>query len=148
MRDAGIRIRGAEPADVSALAVLCTELGYPCSSADMGRRLSHILARGDHAVFVAEHDEAGVIGWVHALRSDYLERDPQAEIGGLVVSAAHQGHGAGRLLMQEAERWAADQGMEAVFLRSNVVRKGAHAFYHRIGYETVKTSLTLRKILR
>lgn len=147
MADTGIRIRATEPADAPALAVLCTELGYPCSPAEMGRRLCQVLPRGDHAVFVAEPDGVGVIGWVHVFRSELLERDSQAEIGELVVSAVYHGRGAGRLLMQEAERWAAARGMEAVFLRSNVVRDGAHVFYHRIGYETVKTSFTLRKML-
>ena len=147
MADAGIHIRVADLVDASVVAALCTELGYPSTSCDIEKRLRRILALRDHAVFVAERDGAGVIGWVHVFLSSLLERDPQAEIGGLVVSAGHHGCGAGRFLMSEVEAWAALHGAEAVFLRSNVVREGAHAFYHRLGYETVKTSFTLRKML-
>lgn len=49
--------------------------------------------------------------------------------------------------MERAERWAREQGCWAIYLRSNVVREGAHAFYERLGYERVKMQLALRKAL-
>jgi GNAT superfamily N-acetyltransferase len=73
--------------------------------------------------------------------------DPQAEVGGLVVDEGYRRRGIGRLLMQQAEQWACEKGCWAVYLRSNVVRKDAHAFYEGIGYSNVKTSLAFRKTL-
>ena len=73
--------------------------------------------------------------------------DPQAEIGGLVVDEDHRCCGVGRLLMQQAEQWAREKGCSEVYLRSNVVREGAHAFYEGIGYSSAKTSMAFRKAL-
>jgi GNAT superfamily N-acetyltransferase len=49
--------------------------------------------------------------------------------------------------MSAAERWAIEQGYRMVTLRSNVKRLRAHAFYERLGYETIKTSKSFCKIL-
>lgn len=55
--------------------------------------------------------------------------------------------GIGRLLMQQAEQWAREKVCWAVHVRSNVVRKDAHAFYETIGYRRIKTQFTFRKAL-
>ena len=130
-----ITVRPAKLEDTPAIAALCGQLGYPSALEAVQNRLAQILGLGDHAVFVAEHSEAGVVGWVHVYISCLLERDLQAEIGGLVISEAHRRSGAGGLLMQQAEQWTSQHGGEAVCLRSNVIREGAHAFYRRCGYK-------------
>ncbi len=142
-----LTIRPARLEDAPAIAALCGQLGYPSTREAAQTRLARILGLEDHAIYVAEQGEAGVVGWVHVYISCLLERDPQAEIGGLVVSEAHRRSGAGRLLMQQAEQWTSQHGGEAVCLRSNVIREGAHAFYRQCGYEVIKTSLTFRKFL-
>ncbi len=86
-------------------------------------------------------------GWVHAHVSHLVERDPEAQIGGLVVDEACRGGGTGRLLMERAEQWARDRGLKSVYLRSNIIRKDAHAFYKKLGYEIVKTQYAFRKRL-
>ena len=140
-------IRLAKPDDVPAITDLCRQLGYASEVEQVHRRFAEIVDRSDHAVFVAERSEAGVVGWVHVYLSDLLERDRQAEIGGLVVDEAQRGSGAGRLLMQSAELWTRQHGGRTICLRSNVVREEAHGFYGRLGYENVKTSYTFRKAL-
>jgi GNAT superfamily N-acetyltransferase len=142
-----ITIRPAKSEDIPALTALCEQLGYPSTPQAVANRLAQILRLEDHAIYVAEHAEAGLVGWVHVYISYLLERDPQSEIGGLVVSEAHRRSGAGRLLMQRAEEWTCQHGGEAVCLRSNLIREEAHEFYRRIGYQVIKTSLTFRKIL-
>jgi GNAT superfamily N-acetyltransferase len=144
---AAIAVRSARPEDVPALTALGEQLGYPSASESVESRLADILVREDHAIYVAEHPEAGVVGWVHVYISYLLERDPQGEIGKLVVSEAHRGSGTGTLLMQNAEDWTRQHGGRAICLRSNVAREAAHAFYGRLGYENVKTSFTFRKTL-
>ncbi|MCG2767887.1 MAG: DUF5615 family PIN-like protein [Anaerolineae bacterium] len=50
-------------------------------------------------------------------------------------------------LKQQAEQWAREKVCWAVHVRSNVVRKDAHAFYETIGYRRIKTQFTFRKAL-
>jgi GNAT superfamily N-acetyltransferase len=140
-----LTIRMARSGDHPAIAELCVQLGYTCTGEQARPRLEHLLARPDHAVFVAELAGRGVIGWVHVYLSPLLERELQSEIGGLVTDEAHRRLGAGRLLMQRAEEWTKRNGGRAVCLRSNVVREDAHEFYRRLGYTSVKTSYTFRK---
>ena len=147
MTTATLTIRLAALEDGPALAMLCAQLGYPTSPQAVQQRLQHIHGLSDHAVYVAKHPEAGVIGWVHVYVTDLLETDRQAEIGGLVVSEVHRQTGAGKLLMQYAEQWARTQACAAVCLRSNIIREGAHAFYRKIGYREIKRQLTFRKLL-
>ena len=76
-----------------------------------------------------------------------LESGPDVEVGGLVVDEHHGGAGIGRLLMNEAETWARQQGCRRVRLRSNVVRTAAHEFYQRIAYTVCKTHYAFERIL-
>jgi GNAT superfamily N-acetyltransferase len=140
-------IRLASPRDAKRIAVLCHQLGYPTTQEEVQRRLNQIQQDEHHAVYVAELSNGHVIGWVHVYVSQLVMTDPQAEIGGLVVDEDYRHCGIGQLLMQQAEQWARAKECWAVHLRSNIVRKGAHAFYERIGYSHVKTQRAFRKVL-
>lgn len=139
-------IRTAGERDAESIAVLSGQLGYPTETEAVRERLRAIAGRPDHAVFVAE--AAGqVIGWVHVYEVITPESPAHAEIGGLVVDAAHRKRGVGRALMERAEAWARAAGLGMVRLRSNVVRAEAHAFYEGIGYALVKTQKVFAKNL-
>jgi GNAT superfamily N-acetyltransferase len=140
-------IRLARPDDVPRLTALCVQLGYPATQEAVQLQLDDLMSDADHVVYVAEAPGGEVVGWVHAFVRRLLIVGPHAEIGGLVVDEEHRGRGTGRLLMQEAEGWAREQGCQAIYLRSNIVRQGAHRFYKQIGYSNIKTSLTFRKEL-
>ncbi len=147
-RDAGqLRVRRAAAADADRLAALATGLGYPSSPEEIRRRLSPFESDPDHWVGVAELDTAHVIGWVHACVRRLVESNPCAEIGGLMVDAGFRGSGVGRVLMEHAEDWARSKGLEAVYLRSNVIRKDAHRFYEGLGYRQIKTQHAFLKML-
>ncbi len=150
--DARFRIRPAVLRDAGALAQLSSQLGYPASSEQVQQRLRAILADSGHAVFVAENSPArgadsALAGWVHVYIERTLESDCTAELGGLVVEESRRGFGAGRLLMERAERWAQESRCATVTVRSNVLRTGAHAFYRRLGYRLVKNQKVFRKRL-
>ena len=51
----------------------------------------------------------------------------------MAVAAAWQGKSVGRLLVQAAEQWAAEQGYSKMILHARQVAKG---FYDRLGYTT------------
>ncbi len=143
-----MRVRIARIADADNIAVLCGQLGYPSSAASVRRRLRSLAGNRDHAVWVAELEGGAVVGWIHVFVKQLLESNREAEIGGLAVDEAFRGQGAGKALVERAERWARAKRLKSVYLRSNIVRKGAHRFYRRLGYEVIKTQHAFRKIVR
>jgi len=140
-------IRACRPQDVPRLAALCGQLGYPVSREMVRRRLEEVMGDAAHVVYVAQAEDGEVVGWAHAFVRRLLMVEPHVEVGGLVVDEERRGRGVGRLLMEAVESWAREQGCQAVYLRSNVVRRDAHRFYEQIGYANIKTSLTFRKEL-
>ena len=144
---AGVRIRQAEERDATALARLSGQLGYPCTQDQIQDRLRKLAPSAKDSVYVAEAEDGGVIGWVHVSANHLLETGTRAEINGLVVDEAQRSLGAGKRLLDEAERWARARGCESVNLRSNIIRERAHDFYLRNGYEHYKTQKAFRKKL-
>ncbi len=98
-------------------------------------------------MLVAQDSDAQVAGWLHAFVYRPLESEACVEIAGLVVDERRRSSGVGRALMQHAEDWARSQGLHAVYLRSNIIRSDAHAFYEKLGYQRIKTQHAFRKKL-
>ena len=143
-----LRIRKARCGDALRLAELSGQLGYPTSKRQMAKRLSLVLGEKYGACFVARRNDDGEIaGWVHVSTTPLLEVERRAEINGLVVDENLRSQGAGRLLLDAAERWARKMGCRNMSVRSNVIRERAHAFYDRNGYEHFKTQKAFRKKL-
>lgn len=142
-----LRIRRATSADAPRIAVLSGQLGYPATPAQMRKRLLRIKPASQHAVFVAESPEDGVIGWLHVSRQPLLEEEMRAEVNGLVVAEGQRSLGAGAQLLAAAEDWAHRHGCKGMSVRSNVIRERAHQFYERQGYEHYKTQKSFRKPL-
>jgi len=141
-----LTIRDAALADAARIADLATQLGYPSSTEQVLARLRTLPQDGSHAVYVAVSD-AGVVGWVHVFALYPVAHDCVAEIAGLVVDATCRGSGAGKRLMDAAENWAREKGLDTVVLRSNVIREAAHKFYEKLGYTRIKTQHVFRKVL-
>ena len=146
--DLEITLRRATEGDADAVAELSEQLGYPIPVGAVRKRLAKFVLDPDHVVLVAEQ-HGRVCGWVHAHVQQSIElADPRGEIMGLVVSRDVRRAGIGRLLMQHAEEWARDRGLDLIVLRSNVQRPESHQFYPAIGYEHFKTQAAYRKRLR
>lgn len=139
-------IRVASLDDAGAIARLTAQLGYDVDAGDVRVRLSRILPRPDARFVVAEAGGAP-IGWLHASIWEYIELEPFVVVGGLVVDEAYRGRSVGRRLMEEAERWAREQGCAIVRLWSSTARAEAHRFYERLGYARVKTQYSFAKSL-
>jgi len=142
-----LKIRQAKRADAPRIAVLSGQLGYPATAAQMHKRLLGIKPASQHAVFVADSPEDGVIGWVHVSRQPVLEEEIRAEVNGLVVAEGQRSLGAGARLLAAAEDWAREQGCKGMSVRSNIIRERAHQFYERHDYEHYKTQKSFRKPL-
>jgi uncharacterized protein YbbK (DUF523 family)/GNAT superfamily N-acetyltransferase len=143
---AGPIVRRARLGDCGALARLAGQLGYPCEEGDVRRRIQKYFARDDMAVIVAELG-GEVVGWTSVEATPYFYLETCAELSGFVVDEGCRDRGIGRLIMAEAEAWAASRGLKLIRLRTNVVREGAHRFYERLGFERTKTSHTYSKRL-
>ncbi|HVH70124.1 MAG TPA: hypothetical protein VNB49_03315, partial [Candidatus Dormibacteraeota bacterium] len=57
-----LKIRRAKIADAPRLANLSGQLGYPTTEAQIRQRFERIRPAAQHALFVAETKDAGVIG--------------------------------------------------------------------------------------
>ena len=135
------------PEDTAAVAELACQLGYPSSEADIRRRYDSIKDRPDGRLFVAQPGSRAVVGWIHVQETQLLEADSRAEIWGLVVAESARGSGVGRQLVEAAEAWAVERGLNAIAVRSNALRLEARGFYEHLGYKVVKTQNAFRKKL-
>ncbi|MGC3982357.1 MAG: GNAT family N-acetyltransferase [Steroidobacteraceae bacterium] len=144
--DVSMQVRLAKLGDVAALSSLTAELGYPASVTEMTTRLSALLARTDHAVFVVEHAQ-NVVGWLHVGEVLSLESAPFAVIGGLVVAEGQRGAGRGRALVSAAEQWAVARAYGKIRVRSNSMRVEARQFYEKLAFVVTKNQNVFDKLL-
>jgi GNAT superfamily N-acetyltransferase len=146
-RAGGIRVRRAISSDISQLAQLAGQLGYPSSEDQIRERLAGIEAAPEHALFVAESANGKLAGFLNVFVMRTIDSDARTEIAALVVDDAHRSLGVGKVLIEQAEAWARENGCGTIGLRSNVIRERAHRFYERLGYEHYKTQKAFRKTL-
>jgi GNAT superfamily N-acetyltransferase len=142
-----VNIRQIQEKDYEELAILSTQLGYPCSEEDSRRFLEDIQQDSEHAVFVAESETGGVIGYIHVFKTKRPFIESFAELGGLVVLEDHRGKGLGKILLDRSEEWARENGCPEMRIRSNVVRERAHPFYMDQGYVVNKHQMIFIKEL-
>ncbi|HLZ24415.1 MAG TPA: GNAT family N-acetyltransferase [Ktedonobacterales bacterium] len=142
-----MHIRPMMASDAEEVAALTEQLGYPATTVQIVHRLGLLMEQPGNALFVAEDGDERIMGWIHVVGRVYLDSDPFAQVGGIVVDERRRGQGVGRALLTQAEQWAEARGYDELRLWSSVMRAGAHAFYERLGYEPVKTSYVFRKTL-
>lgn len=132
-----VGVRPAAATDAAAIAVLMTQLGYPCSADDAAARLAYWLGDPASRVLVAERHGA-VIGCLSLHAVPYLERTGRwARIESLVIDQSARGAGAGAALVRAAENQARRWGCLAMEVTSARTRHDAHAFYQHMGFTDV-----------
>ena len=140
-------IRPAGLDDISELSALCEELGYPSLNQKVKKRLEKIQNSRSDIILVAV-EKGIVIGWIHVFIALRLESDPFAEIGGLVVSSKQRGRGVGKILVNEAEKWAKENGSATIRVRSRTSRMKTRQFYEKEGYIVIKEQNVFEKSLK
>jgi GNAT superfamily N-acetyltransferase len=142
-----VRIRPPVPADYAAMAELAGQLGYPCTVRELRARLAGMKDPREYAVFVAEAPDGQVAGWIGVYIFRCVERAACAEISGLIVDRGQRSRGIGELLLGAAAKWARRRGCREMAVHSNVIRRRAHGFYERHGFQHVKTQKFFSKRL-
>jgi GNAT superfamily N-acetyltransferase len=142
-----IIVRRARTNDAPQLAELSGQLGYPTTAKEITKRMRKLKPASQNALFVAEAQNAGVVGWTHVSVTYLVEVGTRAELNGLIVAEGQRSLGAGARLLEAAEDWARKHGCPSMSVRSNVIRERAHKFYARQGYEHYKTQKAFRKSL-
>jgi GNAT superfamily N-acetyltransferase len=134
--------------DTAEIARLAAQLGYPSPIEAFEGRLGRLLAMPHQHVAVVNGAGGRLLGWVHVEQGLSLQGGDRAEIMGLVVDAPARRGGVGRVLVREAEDWAAARGLGTICVRSNAAREASHAFYAALGYARDKTQHVYRKPVR
>lgn len=143
--DDDVRVRRATIDDVSEIARLLTQLGYPTTVDDLRERWQEWGDEGNNAL-VAESETGDLSGVCTLHFTRVLHRPkPVGRITAMVVDEAERGRGIGRKLVEAAERELTRVGCGMLEVTSNVRRVEAHAFYESLGFE--KSSVRLFKSL-
>lgn len=136
-----ITSREVKPTDSAVVTHLTNQLGYLLSEEEVIRNIHLVVNSPSHSAFVAEHDQQ-VVGWIGVSQAIMIEFNPFCEINGLVVDEACRGKGVGKVLIEQAKKWAREKGNATLRVRCNVKRKEAHVFYQKLGFKETKEQKT------
>lgn len=129
-----VRVRAADVRDCAALARLVTQLGYPTDDTAMRRRFSVLSADAEATTLIAECD-GEVCGMLGVGLYRVWHRDgPVGHLATVVVDERYRGRGIGASLLESAEAWLREHGVQHVVLTSASRRVEAHRFYLKHGY--------------
>ena len=138
------KLRDAKSSDAARLVELIHELGHEISEKQVRKNLA-ALRKSDETPLVATLNKK-IVGLVGIHKTITVHRDaPLGRITILIVAKEAQGHGVGRMLVEEAEKLLRKTGCKLVEVTSNDRRAEAHAFYRHLGYE--RTSIRFFKKL-
>lgn len=143
-------IRKAGAGDLDALSGLlqvlfALERDFSFEAVKARRGLRLLLEREEALLLAAEAD-GEVVGMcsVQTLIST-AEGGPVGMVEDLVVAEGWRGHGIGRMLLTEAEDWAASRGLTRLQLLAERENHAALDFYDRLGWSA--THLAVRRKL-
>ena len=144
-----MHIRPATVADAAALLALKRALDGEttfmllepdervASDAEMAEELRSIVERPSGIVLLAD-DDGDVVGYVEA-RGGHFRRNAHRATVVIGVRASHGGWGIGRRLLEELDRWAAEQGVRRLELTVMASNERAFGLYRKLGYEVEGT---------
>jgi ribosomal protein S18 acetylase RimI-like enzyme len=138
--------RPATPADYNDVVRLVRHLGahFPIDGAALPIVFRELLSDPDWEAYVAEGDDGRVVGLVSIRFANALHASGMlAAIEELVVDAAAQGRGVGRLLCERAVARARERDCRKVVVTSNRAETDPAGFYASVGFESVAGSYAI-----
>ena len=141
-----LTIRQATGADAKRLCELASQLGYLCHPSEVVGRIERVAGSDKEVILVAQSEDE-VIGWTSLAIVEHFYLEPFVEVSGFVVDERFRSHGIGKQLMAAAEQWVRDKNLNLIRLKTNAIRKGAHRFYERHGFEKTKEQYVYMKII-
>ncbi len=136
----GTRVRGATAGDVEEILALARELAEivgdsPPRFENVRRRLLELLEEPRARVLVAEGGDGAVVGvasfWI---KPDLAHGDTVVEVPMLVVAEGSRREGIGKMLMEEVQRLAAENGANLIELVATTQNVAAREFYRTLGF--------------
>jgi GNAT superfamily N-acetyltransferase len=129
-------IRDATAGDAEALVPLMDCFGYP-ADADTVRARLLLLRAADPAGRILVAESAGrLLGFMTLHLTPTLHRPTVVgRITALAVLPESRGSGAGRELVEAAEKIFAGRGLSRIEVTSGPLHAPAHAFYRHLAYE-------------
>ncbi len=142
-----ITLREARKEDFGEIfGLLKNEMGYGYLNEDsVIMKLKKIIGRADYKTLVAVSEEnvVGVIGFCRMLAFEY-DKD-YIQIILLTAKEEHQNKGVGTRLIDAAEKYARNEGLDMLGVTSGLPRINAHRFYENRGFE--KNGYRFKKLL-
>ena len=115
---------------------MLTQLGYPCSPAEIPARLDAFARFPQAVALVATNGYGEVVGLITShIVSSIHDNDPVAWLTTLVVLEDARGAGVGSALVKHIEEWASSNGAKRLSVTSALHREDTHAFYEKRDYE-------------
>lgn len=131
-----ITIRDATPDDAPALAPILAALDYPAPPETIRARLIALAGADPTGRLLVAESGTGLLGFASLHCTPTLHRPTAVgRITGLAVVPEARGTGAGRLLVEAAERYFVGLGLTRVEVTSGPLHRPAHDFYRHLGYE-------------
>lgn len=131
----GLLLRPVRRQDISVLAGLLDQLGYPTTEPELDGRLDYWLE--DPSSWLVGADDGGSLIGVAALHVlPVLEMTGKlGRLLALVVDERYRGRGVGRMLITAVEDQARAAGCLAMEVNSSRHRTRTQMFYQQLGYE-------------
>lgn len=123
--DPAIHLRGGSVADLPVLAVLDAAAFPPLWHFDATALHELLLTSRLHLAIV----EGAIVGYT-ALSTG----TSNAHLARIAVHPTYQGHGVGRLLLEDALRYAKNLGIDTVMLNTQVHNRTAQQLYRSVGF--------------
>lgn len=140
-------IRDALEADIPQLSNLITQLGYPCTMAEVLERYKNVNDHPDYRTLVITDGDKAV-GMAGLMKGFWYEKNgTYVRILAFVINHDYRGKGLGKLLINAIEEWAISVGANSVILSSGNrdERIAAHHFYQNLGYQ-IKSSGFIKQL--
>lgn len=130
-----IVLRQATLDDLSAVAELLNQLGYPQESTEMCKQKIKNFSNNQLNINWVACIDNKVIGLLALnIITPFYKENLFARIDTIVVDASYQKLGIGKKLIHKAEAYAAELGCSRIFLTTGNHRTWAHDFYKHLGY--------------